>query len=226
MLHVRHLAHIHALCSSRHGDTRGSTCMFAQALCFNFQIREEHWWQSTLHACTEQLCPWPWLVWQFNQWMKIIHWVFCSYVDFSFRVFPYPRQTNKTMWKEMKFRLASFKSWLGFSLSSCYVYLSKSRVISAEDNEHCDFLNEWGSHKVYVLQISDGLQDLTVHMKDILKGLRELKKSSVLAFEMLQVFSEEHDNSAVSFLHIHFFRWNLPVYILIWCSWAVGSLES
>ncbi|XP_022882445.1 putative E3 ubiquitin-protein ligase LIN isoform X2 [Olea europaea var. sylvestris] len=42
----------------------------------------------------------------------------------------------------------------------------------------------------------DGLQDLTVHMKDILKGLRELKKSSVLAFEMLQVFSEEHDNSA------------------------------
>ncbi|KAL2500881.1 putative E3 ubiquitin-protein ligase [Forsythia ovata] len=42
----------------------------------------------------------------------------------------------------------------------------------------------------------DGLQDLTVHMKDILKGLRELKKSSALAFEMLRIFSEEHDNSA------------------------------
>lgn len=35
-------------------------------------------------------------------------------------------------------------------------------------------------------------------MKDILKGLRELKKSSAMAFEMLKVFSEEHENSAVS----------------------------
>lgn len=34
-------------------------------------------------------------------------------------------------------------------------------------------------------------------MKDILKGLRELKKSSAMAFEMLKVFSEEHENSAV-----------------------------
>ncbi|KAH6823057.1 hypothetical protein C2S53_002051 [Perilla frutescens var. hirtella] len=42
----------------------------------------------------------------------------------------------------------------------------------------------------------EGLQDLGGHMKDILKGLRELKKSSAMAFEMLKVFSEEHDNSA------------------------------
>ncbi|XP_073150479.1 putative E3 ubiquitin-protein ligase LIN isoform X2 [Henckelia pumila] len=42
----------------------------------------------------------------------------------------------------------------------------------------------------------EGLHDLSVHMKDILKGLRELKKSSVMAFEMLKVLSEEHDTSA------------------------------
>ncbi|KAL8503215.1 hypothetical protein ACS0TY_022094 [Phlomoides rotata] len=42
----------------------------------------------------------------------------------------------------------------------------------------------------------EGLQDLAGHMKDILKGLRELKKSSAMAFEMLKVFSKEHENSA------------------------------
>nr|DAD35576.1 TPA_asm: hypothetical protein HUJ06_006216 [Nelumbo nucifera] len=39
----------------------------------------------------------------------------------------------------------------------------------------------------------EGLQDLTFHMKDMLKGLRELKKSSALASKMLRVFSEWHD---------------------------------
>jgi hypothetical protein len=47
--------------------------------------------------------------------------------------------------------------------------------------------------------ISEGLRDLTFSMKDIMKGLRELKKSSPLAFEMLKVFSEGHDSSSVSF---------------------------
>ncbi|KAL8037604.1 hypothetical protein ABFX02_11G049800 [Erythranthe guttata] len=42
----------------------------------------------------------------------------------------------------------------------------------------------------------EGFQDLGGHMKDIMKGLRELKKSSTMAFEMLKVFSAEHDNSA------------------------------
>ncbi|KAL0315653.1 UNVERIFIED_CONTAM: putative E3 ubiquitin-protein ligase LIN-1 [Sesamum radiatum] len=42
----------------------------------------------------------------------------------------------------------------------------------------------------------EGLQGLGAHMKDILKGLRELKKSSIMAVEMLKVLSEEHDNSA------------------------------
>ena len=36
-------------------------------------------------------------------------------------------------------------------------------------------------------------------MKDILKGLREFKKSSNVAFEMLKVFSEGSESSAVSF---------------------------
>ncbi|KAL0333888.1 UNVERIFIED_CONTAM: putative E3 ubiquitin-protein ligase LIN-1 [Sesamum angustifolium] len=43
----------------------------------------------------------------------------------------------------------------------------------------------------------EGLQGLGAHMKDILKGLRELKKCSIMAVEMLKVLSEEHDNSAV-----------------------------
>jgi hypothetical protein len=47
--------------------------------------------------------------------------------------------------------------------------------------------------------ISEGLRDLTFSMKDIMKGLRELKKSSPLAFEMLKVFSEGRDSSSVSF---------------------------
>ncbi|CAK9172751.1 unnamed protein product [Ilex paraguariensis] len=42
----------------------------------------------------------------------------------------------------------------------------------------------------------EGMRDLTPHMKDIFKGLRELKKSSTLAFEMLKLFSEGHDSSA------------------------------
>ncbi|KAK9269400.1 hypothetical protein L1049_001173 [Liquidambar formosana] len=45
----------------------------------------------------------------------------------------------------------------------------------------------------------EGLHDLTLHMKDILKGLRELKKSSPLAYELLKIFSEGQESSAVSF---------------------------
>ncbi|WOL08341.1 E3 ubiquitin-protein ligase [Canna indica] len=41
----------------------------------------------------------------------------------------------------------------------------------------------------------EGLLDLTHHIKDILKTLRELKKSSVLAYEMLKLLSEGHDSS-------------------------------
>ncbi len=46
--------------------------------------------------------------------------------------------------------------------------------------------------------ISEGLQDLNFCMKEIMKGLRELKKSLPLAFEMLKVFSKGHDSSSVS----------------------------
>ncbi|XP_052200352.1 putative E3 ubiquitin-protein ligase LIN-1 isoform X2 [Diospyros lotus] len=43
---------------------------------------------------------------------------------------------------------------------------------------------------------ADGMRDVTPYIKDILKGLRELRKSSTLAFDMLKVFSEGHDSSA------------------------------
>ncbi|KAK1266062.1 putative E3 ubiquitin-protein ligase LIN-1 [Acorus gramineus] len=42
---------------------------------------------------------------------------------------------------------------------------------------------------------SEGLQDLALYMKDILKTLRELRKSSSLAHEMLKLLSEGHDSS-------------------------------
>ncbi|GJT68593.1 putative E3 ubiquitin-protein ligase LIN [Tanacetum coccineum] len=42
----------------------------------------------------------------------------------------------------------------------------------------------------------DGLREITTHMKDILKGIREFKKSSAVAFEMLKVFSEGNESSA------------------------------
>ncbi|KAK3001601.1 hypothetical protein RJ639_021148, partial [Escallonia herrerae] len=42
----------------------------------------------------------------------------------------------------------------------------------------------------------EGLHDLTSYIKDILKGLREFKKSSKVALEMLTVFSEGSESSA------------------------------
>ncbi|KAK6944946.1 U-box domain [Dillenia turbinata] len=51
------------------------------------------------------------------------------------------------------------------------------------------------------IQDPEGLHDLTTYMKDILKGLRELKKSSTLAFDMLKVFSEGNDSSAEMWNH-------------------------
>lgn len=46
--------------------------------------------------------------------------------------------------------------------------------------------------------ISEGMRELSSYMKDILKGLRELKKSSAVAFEMFKAFSEGNDSSKVS----------------------------
>ncbi|KAE8714137.1 hypothetical protein F3Y22_tig00110201pilonHSYRG00329 [Hibiscus syriacus] len=42
----------------------------------------------------------------------------------------------------------------------------------------------------------EGLRDLTSYMKHILKGLRELRKSSQLAFEIMKLLSEEQDCSS------------------------------
>ncbi|XP_042429376.1 putative E3 ubiquitin-protein ligase LIN isoform X1 [Zingiber officinale] len=41
----------------------------------------------------------------------------------------------------------------------------------------------------------EGLFNLTLYIKDILKTLRELKKSSILAYEMLKLLSDGHDSS-------------------------------
>ncbi|OVA08576.1 WD40 repeat [Macleaya cordata] len=43
------------------------------------------------------------------------------------------------------------------------------------------------------IQDPEGLEELTVHMKDMLKGLRELKKSFIIASEMLKIFSKGQD---------------------------------
>ncbi|KAJ9688383.1 hypothetical protein PVL29_014193 [Vitis rotundifolia] len=47
----------------------------------------------------------------------------------------------------------------------------------------------------------EGLNDLTSHMKDILKGLRQLKKSCILAVDMLKVFSEGNNSSIDLWYH-------------------------
>lgn len=47
----------------------------------------------------------------------------------------------------------------------------------------------------------EGLHDLTIHAKDILKGLRELKKSSTVAVEVFNIFSEERESSADMWNH-------------------------
>ncbi|KAI3935032.1 hypothetical protein MKW98_009951 [Papaver atlanticum] len=40
----------------------------------------------------------------------------------------------------------------------------------------------------------EGLEELTLHMKDIFKGIRELKKTSTIAAEMLKVFAKGQDS--------------------------------
>lgn len=47
-------------------------------------------------------------------------------------------------------------------------------------------------------EIAEGLHDLTFYVKDIMKFLRELRKSSPLASKMLKLLSEGKDSSVVS----------------------------
>ncbi|XP_077210916.1 putative E3 ubiquitin-protein ligase LIN-1 isoform X2 [Tasmannia lanceolata] len=53
---------------------------------------------------------------------------------------------------------------------------------------------------------SEGLRDLTFHVKDILKNLRELKKLSALASELLKMFTEGQDSSADLWNHKELFQ--------------------
>lgn len=46
--------------------------------------------------------------------------------------------------------------------------------------------------------MSEGMQEVTSSIKEIVKGLRELKRLTPLAFQMLKLFSEGQDSSAVS----------------------------
>jgi hypothetical protein len=44
---------------------------------------------------------------------------------------------------------------------------------------------------------SEGMQDIATYIKDVLRTLRELKKSSGLAFEMLKLLSDGQESSIV-----------------------------
>ncbi|KAL5729155.1 hypothetical protein ACHQM5_002143 [Ranunculus cassubicifolius] len=57
----------------------------------------------------------------------------------------------------------------------------------------------------------EGMRDLTPHMKDILKGLRELKKFSSVAADMLKVYSEGQDSFSKD-------MWNHKEFIQVDCS--------
>ncbi|KAG6508920.1 hypothetical protein ZIOFF_034302 [Zingiber officinale] len=48
----------------------------------------------------------------------------------------------------------------------------------------------------------EGLFNLTLYIKDILKTLRELKKSSILAYEMLKLLSDGHDSSIKELMQV------------------------
>lgn len=54
-------------------------------------------------------------------------------------------------------------------------------------------MSESGCH------IAEGLRDLSSYMKDVLKGLRELRKYSPLAVKMLKIVSKGTESSTVSF---------------------------
>ncbi|XP_027066715.1 putative E3 ubiquitin-protein ligase LIN [Coffea arabica] len=79
-------------------------------------------------------------------------------------------------------------------LMKCFVSIFKS----SKDNE--DKLLSMLALNSFICD-TEGLQDLAVHMKDILKGLRELKKSSAFAVQMLKLLSEEHESSADMWNH-------------------------
>ncbi|XP_024024111.1 putative E3 ubiquitin-protein ligase LIN-1 [Morus notabilis] len=51
------------------------------------------------------------------------------------------------------------------------------------------------------IQDPEGLRDITSSVKDVIKGLRELKRATPLAFEMLKVFFEGEDSSAELWNH-------------------------
>jgi hypothetical protein len=46
---------------------------------------------------------------------------------------------------------------------------------------------------------SEGMHDIATYIKDVLRTLRELKKSSGLAFEMLKLLSDGQESSIVMF---------------------------
>ena len=78
------------------------------------------------------------------------------------------------------------------------------------------------------LYLAEGLCDISPHMKDILRGLRELKKSSTMVFDMLKVFSEGHESSAVSFLYLILFSFKKRNFLMsTFCFLSVaGPVES
>ncbi|CAM8966361.1 unnamed protein product [Rhodiola kirilowii] len=52
----------------------------------------------------------------------------------------------------------------------------------------------------------EGVQDMSSYVKDLMKGLRELRKSSPLALEMLKLFSKGHDSGVDIWQHKELFQ--------------------
>ncbi|KAI7989930.1 putative E3 ubiquitin-protein ligase LIN [Camellia lanceoleosa] len=94
-----------------------------------------------------------------------------------------------------KEQLSTMSGEIQESLSR-YAELSSACFVSATWLVHMlNILPDTGLRGAARVCLLEGLRDITYHMKDILKGLRELKKSSTMAFDMLKVFSEERDSS-------------------------------
>ncbi|KAM3301248.1 putative E3 ubiquitin-protein ligase LIN [Capsicum chacoense] len=114
--------------------------------------------------------------------------------------------------RKMSFSLVSYEFGLLFKVLADGLKSNSEDIFSA-----CFLSSTWlvymltilpdtgirGAARVCLSFIRDpeGLHDLTYHVKDIHKGLRELKKSSTMAFKIFNFFSEERESSADMWNH-------------------------
>lgn len=128
---------------------------------------------------------------------------------------------------------------VGFQFQS--YFLPAKRISSAHsfnislEHRTLFIMRGWMSYslRTWCCEIADGLHDMASYVKEIIKSLRELKKSSSLAYEMLKLFSDGQESSAVSLIShciVPLFRWaNRQISVSMLMKWSflgTGNVES